>query len=113
MGGTGFVMATTPEALTTRNLANGNQKQNHPGTYMGNLLKKLFIFPIRLYQWTLSPWLVSNCRHVASCSQYAVEAIQEWGPIKGIWLGMKRIARCHPWGTSGYDPVPRRSDRKS
>lgn len=75
---------------------------------MTKLLKQLFIFPIRIYQWMISPLLGSNCRHTPTCSHYAVEAIQEWGPVKGIWLGMKRIARCHPWGTSGYDPVPRR-----
>jgi putative membrane protein insertion efficiency factor len=75
---------------------------------MTKLLKQLFIFPIRIYQWMISPLLGSNCRHTPTCSHYAVEAIREWGPVKGIWLGIKRIARCHPWGTSGYDPVPRR-----
>jgi uncharacterized protein len=71
------------------------------------LLKKIFILPIKIYQWTLSPLLGASCRHSPTCSQYAIEAIQEWGVIKGIWLGMKRIARCHPWGTHGYDPVPK------
>jgi uncharacterized protein len=73
------------------------------------MLKKLFILPIRIYQWTLSPLLGANCRHTPSCSHYTIDAIQEWGVIRGIWLGMKRIARCHPWGTHGYDPVPKRS----
>ena len=72
-------------------------------------LTKIFILPIRLYQLTLSPLLGTHCRHTPSCSQYAIDAIAEWGPVKGIWLGMKRIARCHPWGTSGYDPVPRKN----
>jgi putative membrane protein insertion efficiency factor len=72
------------------------------------MFKWLFILPIRLYQATLSPLLGANCRHTPSCSQYAIEAIQEWGVIKGIWLGSKRIARCNPWGTSGYDPVPKK-----
>jgi putative membrane protein insertion efficiency factor len=72
------------------------------------MLKKLFILPIRIYQATLSPLLGANCRHTPSCSHYTVEAIQEWGVIRGIWLGMKRIARCHPWGTHGYDPVPKK-----
>jgi putative membrane protein insertion efficiency factor len=76
---------------------------------MNTLLKKLFILPIRLYQLTLSPYLGAGCRHMPSCSQYTVEAIQEWGVIKGIWLGAKRIGRCHPWGTHGYDPVPKKS----
>jgi uncharacterized protein len=78
------------------------------------MLKKIFIFPIRVYQWTISPLLGANCRHVPSCSHYTVEAIQEWGVLKGIWIGMKRIARCHPWGTHGYDPVPRKNvERKT
>ena len=72
------------------------------------VLKKLFIFPIKLYQVSISPLLGAHCRHLPSCSQYAIEAIQEWGAIKGAWIGAKRIARCHPWGTSGYDPVPKK-----
>lgn len=72
------------------------------------MFKKIFIFPIRIYQVTLSPLMGSHCRHVPSCSQYTIEAIQEWGVIKGIWLGAKRIGRCHPWGTSGFDPVPKK-----
>ncbi|MFY7970713.1 MAG: membrane protein insertion efficiency factor YidD [Flavobacteriales bacterium] len=70
-------------------------------------MKKLFILPIRLYQWILSPWLGQNCRHQPTCSQYAIEAIEQWGVIKGLWLGIKRISKCHPWGTHGYDPVPK------
>jgi putative membrane protein insertion efficiency factor len=72
------------------------------------VLKKIFIFPIKIYQWTISPLLGNQCRHVPSCSHYAVEAIEEWGVIKGIWMGAKRIARCNPWGTSGFDPVPKK-----
>jgi putative membrane protein insertion efficiency factor len=73
------------------------------------MLRKLFILPIRFYQLFISPLLGSNCRHTPTCSQYAIEAIREWGVFKGMWLGMRRIARCHPWGTSGYDPVPRKN----
>lgn len=75
--------------------------------YRVKVLKKIFIFPIRVYQAVLSPLLGQNCRHEPTCSNYTVEAINEWGPLKGIWLGIKRIAKCHPWGTFGYDPVPR------
>ena len=71
------------------------------------MLKKIFILPIRLYQLVLSPLLGANCRHTPTCSHYTIEAIQEWGVVKGIWLGIKRIARCHPWGTSGFDPIPK------
>jgi uncharacterized protein len=77
------------------------------------MLRKLFILPIRIYQATLSPLLGAHCRHSPSCSQYTIEAIQEWGPAKGIVLGAKRIGRCHPWGTSGYDPVPKKSKSKN
>ncbi|HLP11255.1 MAG TPA: membrane protein insertion efficiency factor YidD [Flavobacteriales bacterium] len=71
----------------------------------------IFIFPVKLYQWTLSPLLGKNCRHDPTCSHYTIEAIKIWGPIKGIWLGIKRIAKCHPWGTHGHDPVPERKPR--
>lgn len=72
------------------------------------MFKKIFIFPIKVYQATLSPLIGAGCRHVPSCSQYTVEAIQEWGVVEGIWMGTKRISRCHPWGTSGFDPVPKK-----
>ncbi len=75
---------------------------------MKQLLRKLFIFPIRIYQVSLSPLLGANkCQFEPSCSHYTVESIQEWGVGKGIWMGMKRIGRCHPWGGHGYDPVPK------
>jgi uncharacterized protein len=61
---------------------------------------------IRLYQLTLSPWLGPSCRHTPSCSRYAIEAIERFGPLAGGWLALKRLGRCRPWGTSGYDPVP-------
>jgi hypothetical protein len=75
-------------------------------------LRKLYILPIRIYQAIISPWLGRNCRHEPSCSEYAIQAIQEWGILKGTWLGMKRIAKCHPWGTYGYDPIPKRNQQK-
>jgi hypothetical protein len=80
-----------------------------PGEYTKDgLLRKLFILPIRAYQVMLSPLLGQHCRHTPSCSQYAIEAIREWGVFKGLWLGVRRVARCHPWGTHGYDPVPKK-----
>lgn len=75
---------------------------------MGELFKKLAVIPIRIYQWVISPWLGKNCRHEPTCSNYTIEAIHEWGVMKGSWLGIKRIAKCHPWGTFGYDPVPKK-----
>ena len=73
---------------------------------MLKILNFIFIIPIKLYQILLSPLLGQSCRYHPTCSQYTIEAIEKYGPIKGIWLGIKRIARCHPWGGSGHDPVP-------
>ena len=73
---------------------------------MLKIFNLIFIIPIKLYQILLSPLLGQSCRYHPTCSQYAVEAIEKYGPVKGIWLGIKRIARCHPWGGSGHDPVP-------
>ncbi len=70
------------------------------------LLSKLFIFLIRVYQYTLSPFIGRSCRYTPTCSHYSVEAIQKYGPFKGGWLSIKRISSCNPWGGSGYDPVP-------
>jgi uncharacterized protein len=67
---------------------------------------KFLILLVRFYQAAISPWLGPSCRHQPTCSYYMVDAIREWGAIKGSWLGLKRLAKCHPWGTSGYDPVP-------
>lgn len=61
---------------------------------------------VRLYQLVLSPWLGQNCRFTPSCSSYAEESIARYGACRGTWLALKRIARCHPLGGSGYDPVP-------
>ena len=65
---------------------------------------------IRGYQWFLSPVLRPACRYHPTCSQYAFEAVTRWGAIGGGWLAVKRILRCHPWGDSGYDPVPDETD---
>lgn len=80
---------------------------------MTTILRAALIAPIRLYQWTLSPLLGVNCRYAPSCSAYAAEAIATHGPVKGPWLAIRRIARCHPWGGSGYDPVPPRASEAS
>ncbi|MBN8855358.1 MAG: membrane protein insertion efficiency factor YidD [Sphingobacteriales bacterium 50-39] len=62
---------------------------------------------VKLYQWTISPLLGSTkCRFTPTCSQYAIEALKKHGPFKGAWLSLRRIARCHPWGGHGVDPVP-------
>ncbi len=66
----------------------------------------LLILPIRAYRLLLSPWLGHACRFQPSCSAYAIEALQTHGPLRGLWLTLHRLARCNPWGGSGYDPVP-------
>lgn len=71
-----------------------------------NVISRVLIAPVRLYQVALSPLLPPSCRFTPSCSTYAVEALTRHGPIKGLWLAVRRIGRCHPWGASGYDPVP-------
>jgi putative membrane protein insertion efficiency factor len=70
------------------------------------VLMFLAILPVRLYQYLLSPLLPMACRYAPTCSEYAVMAIRKHGLLKGWWLAIKRIGRCHPWGGSGYDPVP-------
>ena len=72
------------------------------------MLRKLLIIPIRLYQYCISPMLGNHCRFHPTCSSYAIEAIEKHGCIKGSWLAIKRIFQCHPWGKSGYDPVPKK-----
>ena len=63
---------------------------------------------VRVYQLVLSPLMLPRCRHLPTCSDYAMEALREHGLLRGGWLAVRRIARCHPFGTSGYDPVPAR-----
>jgi putative membrane protein insertion efficiency factor len=67
---------------------------------------------IRVYQVVVSPILGPHCRYLPSCSGYALEALDLHGPWRGSWYAIRRIARCHPWGSSGYDPVPAVKDAK-
>ncbi|MDO4335125.1 MAG: membrane protein insertion efficiency factor YidD [Bacteroidales bacterium] len=71
-----------------------------------NPVKALLIGIIRFYQLAISPLTPPSCRFVPTCSEYGIEAIRKHGALKGGWLTLKRICRCHPWGGSGYDPVP-------
>lgn len=66
--------------------------------------------PVRAYRLILSPWVGFNCRYQPTCSAYALEALEKHGALKGSLLAAGRICRCHPWGGSGYDPVPERDD---
>ncbi|MCB0734536.1 MAG: membrane protein insertion efficiency factor YidD [Bacteroidetes bacterium] len=73
---------------------------------VSKLLAWIFILPIRIYQKVISPFLPSACRFTPTCSHYAVGALKKHGILKGTFLAARRILRCHPWGGSGYDPVP-------
>lgn len=73
---------------------------------MKKILSTILLLPIYFYRASISPMLPQSCRYVPTCSEYAIEAIKKHGPLKGLWLAIKRILRCHPWGGSGYDPVP-------
>ena len=66
----------------------------------------ILILLIKIYQYTLSPFIGRYCRYTPTCSNYGIEAIRKYGAIKGGWLTIKRVASCNPWGGSGYDPVP-------
>ncbi len=69
-----------------------------------------FVQLVRFYRYAISPLLGLNCRFDPSCSNYAIEALQTHGVFRGGWLALRRIGRCHPWGGSGYDPVPETGD---
>jgi putative membrane protein insertion efficiency factor len=71
-----------------------------------SILIQIIILPIRFYQLAISPLMPASCRHLPTCSQYAIEALKVHGIFKGTWLAFRRIIRCHPWGTYGFDPVP-------
>ncbi|MDD6181043.1 MAG: membrane protein insertion efficiency factor YidD [Desulfovibrionaceae bacterium] len=73
---------------------------------MNMLLRRLCLLPVRIYQYCISPLLPPSCRFIPTCSAYAVEAVMVHGVLRGGWLTLRRLARCHPWGGSGYDPVP-------
>jgi uncharacterized protein len=70
------------------------------------LARAVLKLPIHFYRYVISPLIGPRCRHLPTCSQYALEAIDKNGAWKGGWLVLSRLARCHPWGTDGFDPVP-------
>jgi putative membrane protein insertion efficiency factor len=69
------------------------------------VFKRFFIKIVKAYQYLISPLLGPSCRFTPTCSEYSLQAIEKYGPIKGSWLSIKRISRCHPWGKSGSDPL--------
>jgi uncharacterized protein len=78
---------------------------------LARLVAALLLGLIGAYRLAVSPWLGTRCRYSPTCSQYAAEAIRRFGPLRGGWMALRRIARCHPWGSAGYDPVPDEPNR--
>ena len=76
-------------------------------------LKFLILYLLKIYKFTISPFIGTNCRFLPSCSDYAYEAISKQGVIKGSILAIKRLTKCHPWGKSGYDPINKQQKEKS
>ena len=74
------------------------------------MLKKILIFPliflVKIYQSIISPLFPPTCRYKPTCSEYAIQSLKKHGLIKGVYLSIKRLVNCHPWGGSGYDPIP-------
>ena len=74
------------------------------------MLKKILIYPliflVKIYQSIISPLFPPTCRYKPTCSEYTIQSLKKYGIIKGVYLSIKRIVNCHPWGGSGYDPVP-------
>lgn len=73
-----------------------------------NLIVQLLLLPVYFYRVAISPLLPPTCRYTPTCSQYTIEALKKRGPVIGLYLSIKRIISCNPWGGSGYDPVPER-----
>jgi putative membrane protein insertion efficiency factor len=69
-------------------------------------VSSLLALPVRAYRLVLSPWMAPRCRFLPTCSDYAVQALQQHGPVTGVGLAVKRLLRCHPWGGSGLDEIP-------
>lgn len=72
-------------------------------------LARVLALPVHFYRYAISPLIGANCRFQPTCSEYALEALRSHGAIRGGWLALRRILRCHPWGGSGYDPAPPRN----
>jgi putative membrane protein insertion efficiency factor len=81
--------------------------------WLANIMRKLVLSLVRLYQICISPVLPPRCIHVPTCSEYMLEAVQQYGAWYGLWLGVKRLFRCHPFAHGGYDPVPTKANEKA
>ena len=81
------------------------EKQEKPAIWL-RILTFPFLLPVLFYRYCISPLKPPSCRFTPTCSEYAFMALKKYGPFKGLWLTVKRLSKCHPWGGSGYDPVP-------
>jgi putative membrane protein insertion efficiency factor len=79
-------------------------------SYAAAAVQRTLILAIKIYQLTLSPFLGRQCRYEPTCSVYAEQALRRFGVRRGGWLAVKRLGRCHPWGGTGYDPVPEKDE---
>jgi len=78
--------------------------------FLSRILRTTLRGLIRLYQLVISPLFPASCRYAPSCSYYAADAVARFGVFRGVWMAAKRIGRCHPWGGTGYDPVPQTTE---
>ncbi len=74
-------------------------------------MRKLLIQLVRAYRYLLSPLLGNHCRYYPSCSEYALSALEQHGALRGSWMSVRRLARCHPFHTGGFDPVPEKTEK--
>jgi putative membrane protein insertion efficiency factor len=70
------------------------------------MMRRVVLLPIRFYQYAISPFMAPHCRYHPTCSEYTAEAVTRYGALRGLWMGVRRVSRCHPWAEGGYDPVP-------
>jgi len=70
------------------------------------MMRRVVLLPIRFYQYAISPFMAPHCRYYPTCSEYTAEAVTRYGALRGLWMGARRVSRCHPWAEGGYDPVP-------
>ena len=96
----------SPEACAIANAADNSKNAPQSCSLARRVATAPLVLLVRFYQICISPLKPSCCRFTPTCSQYALEALRKYGVFKGTWLAIKRILRCHPWGGSGYDPVP-------
>ena len=75
-------------------------------SFCATLMREIVVLPVRFYQYCISPLLPAACRFYPSCSNYVLQAVMRHGIVRGGWLGLRRLAGCHPWSPGGYDPVP-------